>query len=104
MCRLEELTDCALILANRLAFEHSHSADAIALDVRDARGTEAVERSGAKGRAMCEPFAAENRALTRCERDAVIARMLGFSEATSLAIRALDEHWDGAGVGPRERW
>src|SRR4029450_5923346 len=55
-CRLEELTDCVLILPNRLAFEHSHSADAIALDVRDARGTEAVERSGAKRRAMCEPF------------------------------------------------
>jgi response regulator RpfG family c-di-GMP phosphodiesterase len=35
--------------------------------------------------------------LTRCERGADIARMLGFSEATSQAIRALDEHWDGQG-------
>src|SRR4030095_16146128 len=50
-CRLEELTDCALILPNRLAFEHSHSADAIALDVSDAGGTEAVECCGAKRRA-----------------------------------------------------
>ena len=43
MCRLDELADCAAILPNRLAFEHSHSADAIALDVRGARGMEAVE-------------------------------------------------------------
>lgn len=34
---------------------------------------------------------------TRCERGAEISRMLGFSEDTALAIRALDEHWDGRG-------
>jgi HD-GYP domain-containing protein (c-di-GMP phosphodiesterase class II) len=33
----------------------------------------------------------------RCDRGAAIARMLGFSEATAEAIRALDEHWDGRG-------
>jgi len=33
----------------------------------------------------------------RCERGADIARELGFSAATSEAIRALDEHWDGGG-------
>jgi HD-GYP domain-containing protein (c-di-GMP phosphodiesterase class II) len=33
----------------------------------------------------------------RCYRGAEIARMLGFSEATAEAIRALDEHWDGHG-------
>ena len=33
----------------------------------------------------------------RCERGADIARELGFSAATSEAIRALDEHWDGRG-------
>jgi len=33
----------------------------------------------------------------RCYRGAEIARKLGFSEATSEAIRALDEHWDGHG-------
>jgi HD-GYP domain-containing protein (c-di-GMP phosphodiesterase class II) len=40
-----------------------------------------------------------HRALTeiRCERGADIARELGFSSATSEAIRALDEHWDGRG-------
>lgn len=40
-----------------------------------------------------------HRALTeiRCERGADIARELGFSAATSEAIRALDEHWDGGG-------
>jgi putative nucleotidyltransferase with HDIG domain len=35
--------------------------------------------------------------LTRCERGADIARMLGFTDDTVQAIRALDEHWDGAG-------
>jgi putative nucleotidyltransferase with HDIG domain len=33
----------------------------------------------------------------RCERGAVIARKIGFNEATSEAIHALDEHWDGEG-------
>jgi len=35
--------------------------------------------------------------LTRCERGAEIARMLGFADETVDAIRALDEHWDGRG-------
>lgn len=34
---------------------------------------------------------------TRCERGATIARSLGFPEATALAIRQLDEHWNGKG-------
>jgi HD-GYP domain-containing protein (c-di-GMP phosphodiesterase class II) len=34
---------------------------------------------------------------TRCERGADIARMLELPEPTQAAIRALDEHWDGAG-------
>jgi putative nucleotidyltransferase with HDIG domain len=34
---------------------------------------------------------------TRCERGADIARMLGFHDDTVHAIRALDEHWNGAG-------
>jgi HD-GYP domain-containing protein (c-di-GMP phosphodiesterase class II) len=34
---------------------------------------------------------------TRCERGAEIARMLELPDATAQAIRALDEHWDGAG-------
>ncbi len=33
----------------------------------------------------------------RCERGANIAQHMGFSKAISEAIRALDEHWDGAG-------
>jgi HD-GYP domain-containing protein (c-di-GMP phosphodiesterase class II) len=35
--------------------------------------------------------------LARCDRGAEIARMLGFSDATAEAIRALDEHWNGRG-------
>jgi putative nucleotidyltransferase with HDIG domain len=34
---------------------------------------------------------------TRCERGADIARLIGFSDDTVSAIRALDEHWDGRG-------
>jgi putative nucleotidyltransferase with HDIG domain len=34
----------------------------------------------------------------RCDRGADIARMLFLSEETALAIRSLDEHWDGKGV------
>ena len=33
----------------------------------------------------------------RCERGAEIARQIGLSEETALAIRSLDEHWDGSG-------
>jgi putative nucleotidyltransferase with HDIG domain len=33
----------------------------------------------------------------RCDRGAQIALMLGFPARTAEAIRALDEHWDGAG-------
>jgi len=34
----------------------------------------------------------------RCDRGAEIARMLFLSETTALAIRSLDEHWDGHGM------
>jgi putative nucleotidyltransferase with HDIG domain len=43
------------------------------------------------------PAGARDVVVTRCERGADIARMMGFSDATAEAIRALDEHWDGAG-------
>jgi HD-GYP domain-containing protein (c-di-GMP phosphodiesterase class II) len=34
---------------------------------------------------------------TRCERGAEIARQLELPEASAVAIRELDEHWDGSG-------
>jgi len=43
------------------------------------------------------PAGARDVVLTRCERGADIAAMLGFQPATVDAIRALDEHWDGRG-------
>jgi len=43
------------------------------------------------------PDGARDVVLTRCERGADIARMLAFPDETVRAIRALDEHWDGAG-------
>ena len=33
----------------------------------------------------------------RCERGADIARLVGLNENAALAIRSLDEHWDGNG-------
>jgi putative nucleotidyltransferase with HDIG domain len=33
----------------------------------------------------------------RCDRGANIARALGVSEPTAVAIRCMDEHWDGGG-------
>jgi HD-GYP domain-containing protein (c-di-GMP phosphodiesterase class II) len=33
----------------------------------------------------------------RCDRGAAIARHLGMPEETAVAIRSLDEHWDGSG-------
>lgn len=43
------------------------------------------------------PEGAREVVVTRCERGADIARLLGFPADTAEAIRALDEHWDGAG-------
>jgi putative nucleotidyltransferase with HDIG domain len=43
------------------------------------------------------PAGARDVVLTRCERGADIAAMLGFSADTASAIRALDEHWNGQG-------
>lgn len=43
------------------------------------------------------PAGAREVVQTRCERGADIARMLGFTETTASAVRALDEHWDGRG-------
>jgi putative nucleotidyltransferase with HDIG domain len=43
------------------------------------------------------PQGAREVVVTRCERGAEIARLLGFADPTVEAIRALDEHWDGRG-------
>src|SRR5262245_34598090 len=43
------------------------------------------------------PEGARDVVRTRCERGADIAKMLGLSDDTAEAIRALDEHWDGLG-------
>jgi putative nucleotidyltransferase with HDIG domain len=37
----------------------------------------------------------------RCDRGASIVRKIGLSEETALAVRALDEHWDGSGYPER---
>jgi putative nucleotidyltransferase with HDIG domain len=37
----------------------------------------------------------------RCDRGASIVRKIGMSEQTALAVRSLDEHWDGSGYPER---
>ena len=37
----------------------------------------------------------------RCDRGASIVRKIGMSEQTALAVRSLDEHWDGSGFPER---
>jgi putative nucleotidyltransferase with HDIG domain len=39
----------------------------------------------------------------RCDRGASIVRKIGMSEQTALAVRALDEHWDGGGYPERAK-
>ncbi|MGH9639235.1 MAG: HD-GYP domain-containing protein [Bryobacteraceae bacterium] len=39
----------------------------------------------------------------RCDRGASIVRKIGMSEQTALAVRSLDEHWDGSGYPQRLR-
>ena len=48
--------------------------------------------------ALLGPRGSGERVFTvRCERGAEIARMIGFSDRVPVAIRAMDEHWDGGG-------
>ncbi len=59
-----------------------------------------AERSSARSPrsfARGGPAAGRELVAIRCERGAEIARGLGFQEETALAIRALDEHWNGRG-------
>ena len=37
----------------------------------------------------------------RCDRGASIVHKIGMSEQTALAMRSLDEHWDGSGYPQR---
>ena len=37
----------------------------------------------------------------RCDRGASIVRKIGLGEQTALAVRSLDEHWDGSGYPER---
>ncbi len=39
----------------------------------------------------------------RCDRGASIVRKLGFDEATAIAVRSLDEHWNGSGYPARAK-
>ncbi len=39
----------------------------------------------------------------RCDRGASIVRKIGMSERAALAVRSLDEHWDGSGYPDRAK-
>ncbi len=70
----------------RYAFSHAAGSSPVA---RLIRTVSIGIRERGSGREMTQ---------TRCDRGADIAAMLGFTEATRDAIRALDEHWDGQGM------
>jgi putative nucleotidyltransferase with HDIG domain len=63
------------------------------------KGSTLVAKLRRLGRfAMLGPRGSGERIFTvRCERGAEIARMIGFPEQVSEAIRTMDEHWDGGG-------
>lgn len=81
-------------MSESLKFSLSHVAPG-ASPMQKAMQMFAMAREGAEGaRKLVE---------TRCERGADITRMLQLPEATALAIRNLDEHWNGQGHPDRLR-
>jgi HD-GYP domain-containing protein (c-di-GMP phosphodiesterase class II) len=70
---------------------------AYALEYTEPEGTlfERMRRFAAL--AMAGPSSQRELFEIRCDRGANIARALGVSEATAVAIRSMDEHWDGGG-------
>jgi response regulator RpfG family c-di-GMP phosphodiesterase len=61
-------------------------------------GTPFLERVRALfGLAIIQRKNAHDMVLMRCERGADIARRIGLSETTALAIHSLDELWNGCG-------
>ncbi len=61
---------------------------------RCSRVTQVALRAGSQARELVQ---------IRCDRGAAIARELGFSESTALAIYNLDERWDGRGYPQKLR-
>ena len=93
--------------ADDLALKHAHKLTDWTKPADSARYTFAHARPGhgALTRAwhtvmlgVTEHGSAQEMTATRCERGADIASMLGLERTTAEAIRALDEHWDGAGL------
>ena len=68
-----------------------------ALEYAEPNGTplERVRRFAAL--ALKGPSSQREMFAIRCDRGADIARALGVSEDTAIAIRTMDEHWDGGG-------
>ena len=68
-----------------------------ALEYAEPNGTplERVRRFAAL--ALKGPSSQREMFAIRCDRGADIARALGVSEDTAIAIRTIDEHWDGGG-------
>jgi putative nucleotidyltransferase with HDIG domain len=62
-----------------------------------ASGGSLIERCWQVVRLVAQPGAPREVVAIRCDRGAAIAHRLGFPDATSTAIRTLDEHWNGRG-------
>jgi putative nucleotidyltransferase with HDIG domain len=99
LARIFRADDLALKRAHKLT-DWTRPADSATYAFAQAR-----PRDGALARAwqtvvigLTEKSSAREMTETRCERGADIAAMLGLGRETADAIRALDEHWDGAGL------
>jgi putative nucleotidyltransferase with HDIG domain len=99
LSKIFQADDLALKRAHKLT-NWSRAADSAGYAFRNSRPTD-----GALARAwhtvligFSEKGSGREMTETRCERGADIARLLGLDHATADAIRALDEHWNGAGM------
>jgi HD-GYP domain-containing protein (c-di-GMP phosphodiesterase class II) len=71
-----------------LRFVSRHSGEGVSPLRRAARVGSVASKLKREGQAIVE---------TRCERGAGVVRQLELPEAAAVAVRELDEHWDGSG-------
>ncbi len=99
LSRIFQADDLALKRAHKLT-DWTRGADSAVYAFENAlQGAGAVRRAWHTLRVgFTEQGSGREMTETRCERGADIAGMLGLTPETQDAIRALDEHWDGAGM------
>lgn len=91
--------DDGLVKATRRTRDHRSKTQSAIHTLRHVAPGATMKTKLGRVRALVASGAAGAAQLTalRCERGADIALGIGLGEDTALAIRALDEHWDGGG-------